>query len=193
MKRRALAVEVLGVCSVAALVLPSYGCAGAPRGPSVVAAAGGAAVSPSDACTVWDRENAFARSVQVHDTAAFAEHVLPGAVFVDDGKLLRGRDAIVAAWGPILRGEGMVFRWAPSQVAVTGDPHVALTRGPFWIERTSPGAPHRFITGTFQSVWVKDVDGAWRVAVDGSGGDPVAASEEDIAKLLAALPARCPG
>src|ERR1700722_4144154 len=97
------------------------GCA-APAPPSHPATAI-ATSAPSNPCAVWDRENSFAHSVLVHDPQAFAEHVLPGAVFVDGGDLLRGRDAIATAWAKIVRGDGFVFTWHPTSIAITGDPH----------------------------------------------------------------------
>jgi len=142
---------------------------------------------------VWEREVGFAKSVADHDAKTFAEHVLPGAVFVDSGdRLLRGRDAVVDGWAKIIRGEGLRFGWYPTTIALTGDPHVALSRGPFWIEIVKPDAPHKFLTGTFHSIWVQDGDGVWRVTVDGGGPEPVPATAEDVAKLQAAQPGKCP-
>jgi uncharacterized protein (TIGR02246 family) len=184
------------------LALPTVACAApaiatappaaTPVTPAPTAQAAKAAPIAGAACAVWDRENSFARSVFEHDATTFAEHVLPGAVFVGDGSLLRGREAIVEAWGNIIRGKATVFVWHPTQVAVTGDPNVALSRGPYWIEFTKPDAPHRFLAGTFQSVWVRDTDSAWRVAIDGGTADPVPASEADVQKLMASIPAHCP-
>ena len=144
------------------------------------------------ACAVWDREVEFARSVHDHDTHAFAEHVHAGAVFVESDKVVRGREAIVASWAPILRGEGLRLEWHPTSVELTGDPHVALSRGPFWIEITKPDAKNRFLSGVFQSVWVKDLDGVWRVMIDGGTPAAAATTEEELEKVKAAIPAQCP-
>ena len=145
-------------------------------------------------CTVWGRELEFARSVKEHDARAFAEHVHPGAVFVQgDGSVLRGRDAVVTSWASIIRGGEVHLEWYPTSVIQTGAPDVALSRGPYWIEVTKPDAKQRFLTGTFQSVWVRDGDGTWHVLMDGGTPPPAPATEADIARLKAAVPARCPG
>jgi uncharacterized protein (TIGR02246 family) len=143
---------------------------------------------------VWEREVSFARSVHDHDAHAFAEHVLPGALFLQgDGSVLRGRDAVVEGWKGIIRGEGVRLEWHPTSVIVTGDPRVALSRGPYWYEVTKPDAKHRFMRGLYQSTWVRDTDGAWRVTIDGGTPPPAPATEEDIQKLKESLAARCPG
>ena len=144
------------------------------------------------ACAVWDREVEFARSVQAHDPRAFAEHVHPGAVFVEGDGLQRGREAVVKSWQGLLRGDTMHLDWHPTSVVVTGDPRIALSRGPYWIEVMKPDAKERFLTGGYQSVWVLDADGVWRVAIDGGTPPPVPATEAEVAKIKASLPARCP-
>jgi uncharacterized protein (TIGR02246 family) len=181
---------------------PAAGASAAPPSPAspVVAAApapslsGAGPTAPADArCAVWDRENEFARSVAEHDARAFAEHVHPAAVFVGSGASpLRGRDAIVAGWADIVRGDKMVLTWHPTSVDTIGDSGVALSRGPYWIELTKPGANPKYLVGTFQSTWVKDADGAWRVAIDGNTPPPTPATEADVKKLAASVPAHCP-
>ena len=144
-------------------------------------------------CLVWDREVGFAKSVHDHDARAFAEHVHPGAVFVQgDGTLLRGRDAIATDWDRIIRGDGLRLEWHPTSVVQTGAPGVALSRGPYWIEFTKPDAKQRFVTGAFQSTWVLDADGVWRVLIDGGTPPPTPATEEQVESLKATLPQQCP-
>jgi uncharacterized protein (TIGR02246 family) len=145
-----------------------------------------------ETCTVWEREVSFARSVHDHDARAFAEHVLPGALFLEgDGSVLRGRDAIVEGWKGLILGEGVRLEWHPTSVIVTGDPRVALSRGPYWYEVTKPVAKHRYMHGLYQSTWVRDSDGVWRVAIDGGTPPPTPATEEDIQKLRESLSTRC--
>ena len=151
-------------------------------------------LSSSSACAVWDREVAFARTVQDHDARAFATFVHPNAVFIDDGgALTRGRDAVVESWKGLLRGEAVHLDWHPTTVLLTGDGHTALSRGPYWVEIAKPGAPRRLLAGTFQSVWVLDGDGTWRVAIDGGTAAASATTDEALQKIKAGIPARCPG
>ncbi|HEY2511548.1 MAG TPA: nuclear transport factor 2 family protein [Polyangiaceae bacterium] len=177
---------------LAAIVcLGGSACASSPGAP---ATAPTASLSPVAGCVVWDREVAFARSVQDHDAHAFAGFVHPNAVFIDnDGTLTRGRDAVVESWKGLVSGETVRLGWHPTTVVLTGDGHTALSRGPYWVEIAKPGAPRRLLVGTFQSVWVLDADGTWRVAIDGGTAAGSATTDEELQKIKAAIPARCPG
>jgi ketosteroid isomerase-like protein len=148
----------------------------------------------ADECAVWNREMSFAASVANHDAAAFAEHLHPGAVFLGgSNKPRRGSESIAGAWAGIVKGDGGVLHWHPDTVVIGGDPNVALSRGPWWIADTSPGAKAPFVRGSYISTWVRDDKGVWHVLFDGGGGsEPVPASADDIAKLEASLPASCP-
>jgi ketosteroid isomerase-like protein len=119
--------------------------------------------------------------------------VLPGAVFIDnDGSVLRGRDAIVHGWSAIIRGDGVKLDWRPSSVVLTADARIAVSRGPYWVTITKGDAP-RFAAGTFQSIWVKDRDGAWRVAVDGGTAPPKPVTEDEARRLSTEPAPRCKG
>src|SRR5580700_5538509 len=96
--------------------------------------------SRASCCAVWSREVSFAKAACDRDVAVFAEHILEGAVFVGSEGTLRGRQAIVKGWDRVLRGENLRVEWHPTEVIVTSDPHVAMSRGPMWTEVTAPGA-----------------------------------------------------
>jgi ketosteroid isomerase-like protein len=150
------------------------------------------APAPPQTCAVWDRELGFAKSVADHDFGAFADHVHPAAVFVDgDGKFLRGRQAIVDGWRTIIEGTRVALRWHPTAVIADGAPGVAISRGPYLIEDLRSNANDRFRKGTFQSIWIRDPDGVWRVFVDGGTPPPVPATPEEAEKLKAELHAPC--
>jgi ketosteroid isomerase-like protein len=167
----------------------------APAPAAETAPATTAPVSMSEAeCQVWNREVSFADSVERHDAKAFAEHLHPGAVFLGGAnRAKRGSATIAAAWAEIVEGKQGVLHWHPDMVVIGGDPNVALSRGPWWVADTSPGAKQPFVRGNYISTWVRGEDGVWHVLFDGGGSDtPVPASAEDIAKLVASLPAVCP-
>lgn len=162
----------------------------APPPPSVMPVV---APMSADECAVWEREKSFAASSAAHDSAAFAEHVQVGAVFINGNQApTRGREGVLKDWAPIIEGKTIRLNWYPGFVAIGGDAHVAVSRGPYWIEDPSPEAKSRWRVGDFESTWVKDPDGQWRVLVDGGGPPSRPATEEEVNKLKAGLPARCP-
>jgi ketosteroid isomerase-like protein len=143
-------------------------------------------------CEVWHRERSFARSIERGDGAAFAEHIQAEAVFqAGTAQPQRGREAIVAAWQPMVSG-AFPLRWHPGVVSIGGDPDIALSHGPAWVENPDPAAGARWRTGSFVSTWVRDSDGAWRVLFDRSAQPFREASAEEIAAIIAALPPECP-
>jgi hypothetical protein len=123
----------------------------------------------ADECAVWQRELSFARSVERHDAAAFAAHLHAGSVFnAGTTDADRGRDAIVQSWAEIIDGKTIALRWRPGIVQIGGEPTIAVSRGPYILQRSQNGAPV-FRVGLFQTVWLKDPrDGEWRVLYDGS-------------------------
>ena len=124
-------------------------------------------------CAVWDRERSFAASVAHHDAAAFAEHVHAKAVF-DAGSVesTHGRDAIVASWKGIISGKSLKLGWYPNVVTIGGDGNLAVSRGPDWIEDPRPDAKQHYLIGEFNSIWIKDTDGQWRVLFDDGNAEP---------------------
>lgn len=144
-------------------------------------------------CEVWNREAGFSRSVQAHDAVAFAGYVHEGAVFAaGTAAPQRGRAAVVEHWKEIIEGKTFALHWHPGFVSIGGDPAIALSSGPAWLEDFDPKAKQRWSTSRYTSTWVKDHDGQWRVLFDGAGAAWKPATAEEIAKLAAAQPATCP-
>jgi ketosteroid isomerase-like protein len=130
----------------------------------------------ADECAVWRREQAFARSVESHDARAFQSFLHAGAVFqAGTADADRGSDAVTGAWREIIDGKTIALRWRPGIVQIGGEPAIAVSRGPYILQRMQAGAPvHR--VGMYQTVWVRDGrDGVWRILFDGSAttGQPV--------------------
>jgi ketosteroid isomerase-like protein len=150
----------------------------------------------ADECAVWQRELTFAQSVEKHDAKAFTAHLHAGAVFsATTPTPVRGRDAVIQAWAPLVEGKELRLRWRPDMVNIGGDRNVAISRGPYVLEDTRPGAKVRFRVGQFTSVWVKQPSGEWVVLFDGGGppGTEVKderAAQEHLARVSSACPAR---
>jgi ketosteroid isomerase-like protein len=149
--------------------------------------------TPGSRCAVWTREASFAASVAEHDAQAFSEHLAPGAVFLNGRPPhFEGNAAVIAGWDDIVKGESLLLRWHPEYVAVGGDGRTAVSRGPFTMEDPDVNAAARFRIGVFQSVWILDADGSWRVMFDGGGPPPRPATEDEVRKLQASWSMECP-
>ena len=125
--------------------------------------------SSSEECAVWRREQAFARTVESHDASAFRSFLHPGTVFdAGTADAERGSDAVASSWREIVDGKSIALRWRPGIVHIGGEPTIALSRGPYILQRTQAGKP-LYRVGMYQTVWVRDGrDGVWRVLFDGS-------------------------
>jgi ketosteroid isomerase-like protein len=153
------------------------------------------AVHSAAECAVWRRELSFAKSVEAHDTKAFAAHLHPGAVFNAGSRSpLRGGATVAQAWAGIVEGKEFILRWRPGVVAIGGDPNIALSRGPSFSETPGADPKERYKVGFFQSVWVRDAaSGEWLVLFDRADGPPriVATADEGRAHLAAQSSDEC--
>jgi len=144
------------------------------------------------ACEVWQRELAFAQSVQRHDAAAFASHLAPDAIFdANTGKPKRGADTIRQHWAAIIAGKTVHLDWYPQHVVATADGALAYSSGAYLYEDPAPKAKPRYVIGKFATTWRRGGDGTWRVAFDG-GDEGKPASDADAAVFRAGRQIQCP-
>jgi ketosteroid isomerase-like protein len=144
------------------------------------------------ACEVWQRELAFAQTVQKHDAAAFATFLASDAVFdANTDKPKHGADTIRQRWAGIIAGKTVHLDWYPQHVVATADGTLAYSSGAYLFENPAPDAKQHYVIGKFSTTWRRGDDGAWRVAFDG-GDEGKPASDAEAAAFRAARQTRCP-
>ncbi|HSQ68542.1 MAG TPA: DUF4440 domain-containing protein [Steroidobacteraceae bacterium] len=136
-------------------------------------------------------EIAFSLSAERQDIAAFKSAIDPDARFAGE-EVLRGPEAIAAAWSPFFAEDGPRIAWRPRFVEVLASEDYALSRGPFRLESRDQNGEPRVRWGTFNSVWRRSPDGRWRVVFD-AGGPPTESPPPEIKALLEAPLPDCPG
>ena len=72
---------------------------------------------------------------------------------------LRGKAAILAAWGKYFEGAQAPFSWRPETVVVLDGGQLAQTKGPVFDPEGKP-------IMEFRSTWRRDPDGRWKVVFD---------------------------
>ena len=150
-----------------------------------------ATATPSPACQVWQREQAFARSVREHDAAAFRTFLANDAVFdANTTHPVRGAAAIAAAWAPIVAGMELQLDWQPAHVVLSADGRLALSSGPYVLTTHGKDGQARTTIGHFSTVWRRGRDGAWRVQFDG-GDEGRPADAEGLAAFARGVDAGC--
>ena len=108
---------------------------------------------------VADTERAFARSLADRDLAAFTRLLAAEAVFFGSDTISRGREAVAAAWKRFFDAPAAPFSWRPERVLVLDSGALGLSTGPVF----DPAGKR---IGTFNSVWRREADGAWRIVFD---------------------------
>ena len=113
----------------------------------------------------------FDRASGAGDLELFASLLADDAVFLGSG-VLDGKEAIVAAWGPLFADDrSTVLRWKPHTVDVAASGDLAYTIGDYESTTAHPDGTTTRGSGTYVSIWKRGNDGKWRAVVD-SGTPP---------------------
>lgn len=142
-------ISITLVASLLTLILGSAGVALAGESPTTADLAAGLKAT----------EEAFARTMADRDHAAFESFLAEDTVFFGRRGEIRGKAAVAAAWKPLFEGPEAPFSWQPDTAAVLDSGNLGLTSGPVF-------APDGTRVGTFNSVWRRGPDGAWKVVFD---------------------------
>jgi len=132
-----------------------------------------ALATPAD--DVRNAEIAFNKAFADRDQAAFFRLILDDATFLGPTRTLAGKQAIVERWSRFFSSPIAPFSWGPDRVAVNAAGTVGETAGPVY------DADGHHI-GNFNSVWLKQSDGTWKVLFDGPGS-PAAVFAADAAPV----------
>jgi ketosteroid isomerase-like protein len=93
------------------------------------------------------------------DFDTFASHVDEGAVFINGGKPLRGKVAVLVHWKKFFESSEAPFAWKPEIAEVSASNGLGYTEGPVSI-------PDGRVVTTFFTTWKQQADGTWRVVFD---------------------------
>ena len=104
-------------------------------------------------------EEGFAATMARRDATAFAEFIDDDAVFINSGKPLRGRPAIVEFWKRFFVPSAAPFSWRPELVEVAAQGALGYTEGPVISEA---GA----VFAKFYTTWQLSPSGRWLVIFD---------------------------
>lgn len=111
------------------------------------------------AADVRAAEIAFAKTMADRDFMAFGTFIADDAIFVNGGRPLRGKPAILAFWKRFFDVPNAPFSWKPDVAEVIGRGDLGYTTGPV---TSAAGA----LTAHFHSTWRRGADGRWRIVFD---------------------------
>lgn len=92
------------------------------------------------------------------DLVAFGNHIAEDAVFINGGKPLRGKSAIVEYWSQYFKNPAPPFAWAPEIVEVGAESSLGYTEGPVTAGQA--------VIARFYSTWQLQSGGRWLVVFD---------------------------
>jgi len=104
-------------------------------------------------------ERNFAQTMADRDLAAFGRLIADDAVFLNGGRPLRGREAIIGHWSRFFSAPEAPFSWEPDLVEVNAAGNLAQSIGP--VKNPAGAAVARFY-----STWRRESDGKWRIVFD---------------------------
>jgi uncharacterized protein (TIGR02246 family) len=108
----------------------------------------------------------FDRAVADGDVEGFADMLAEDAVFFGATKL-EGREAVVAAWRPLLDPDSNIsLRWSPSVVDVSASGDLGVSRGDYRLTQVAEDGSISVGVGTFVTVWRRSEDDKWRAILD---------------------------
>ncbi len=91
--------------------------------------------------------------------AAFTALLADDTVFWGGKGVLRGKAAVAADWRRFFDGPSAPFSWKPVDVEVLTSGTLGYTSGPVY-------DPNGNRIGTFNSVWQRQANGAWKIVFD---------------------------
>lgn len=114
-----------------------------------------------------DRE--FARASAANGAHGWASFFLADAIMFPNEGIVRGRDDIRDFMEQVFVPGGPLLTWQPETAQVSASLDLGYTMGKW---QFAAGSDSVISSGNYLTVWSKDDDGSWKVAVDIGNDDP---------------------
>lgn len=107
----------------------------------------------------------LAKAVADRNLERFVALLADDAVFFGQG-ISRGKEAVAKAWLPFFTDATLFLKWQPTQVEVSSSGDLGYSIGEYQrIGKSAAGNPET-APGSYVSIWRKQADGKWKVALD---------------------------
>lgn len=126
-------------------------------------------VVESDADQIFAADEEFNRVTGQLGAAGWVDFFAPDGRMVVNGAEITGKDAIREAMEPYL--SAVRLEWRPTRAAARAGSDLGYTVGRY--RATPKENPDSVIdTGTYVTIWERQADGSWKVALDVGSPDP---------------------
>lgn len=128
-----------------------------------------AATESSDADQIFAADEEFNRVTGQLGAAGWVDFFAPDGRMVANGAEITGKEAIREAMEPYL--SAVRLEWRPTRAAARAGSDLGYTVGRY--RATPKENPDSVIdTGTYVTIWERQADGSWKVALDVGSPDP---------------------
>jgi len=122
--------------------------------------------APDKTAALKQADQDWSKAAQARNVDQFMSFIADDAYACGlDGKWAHGKAAIQNEWKQMLSDQTFKLSWTADSAEVSKDGNLGYTRGTF---QGSQG--DKPFSGGYTTVWKKDKDGKWRVAVDIASG-----------------------
>jgi ketosteroid isomerase-like protein len=129
---------------------------------------------------LMELDRAFARATAIKGIDGWVEFTADDAIFMPEGAdIVRGKEAVRKFYAPMFARPGFALAWRPLEAFVAPSEDVGYTIGEWrskGLDKT--GKPYA-TQGKYKylTIWKKQKDGSWKVAVDVGNSSPAAAAK----------------
>jgi ketosteroid isomerase-like protein len=123
--------------------------------------------SSSAIFSMREAEQNFAKaSVMFGRNAAFVENFAEESIIFTDKWITSGKQ-----FSKERKAAPFILKWEPEYMDIADSRDFGISTGPWELQEYRPGTPPLF-TGYFLTVWKRELDGTWKVILDGGGTTP---------------------
>ncbi|HAS73726.1 MAG TPA: hypothetical protein DCS67_06240 [Clostridiales bacterium UBA8960] len=122
----------------------------------------------SDGLELFEVEKEFCIATALEGAVGWARYFAEdGKMLTKSGKTIDGKTNIENAMKPLFSLDQIRFEWQPINAELSMDKTLGYTYGQYTREYLSPDKEKICETGMYMSIWRKQADGSWRIAIDG--------------------------
>lgn len=144
--------------------------------PAIVAACGPDASQPTAAdieAQLLKVDRAFARAAAERGADGWADFFADSGVMFPPSGMVEGRERIREAMRPTFEPGRPPLRWEPARAVAAASGDLGYTIGRWRMVVEEAGADSAVAAGHYVTIWRRQPDGSWRVAVDIGNEDTV--------------------
>ena len=145
-------------------------CGEAPRARSVLDA------EKISADVLLEADRQFALEVAERGLEAWVDWFEEEGLQLAPGEVVRGKGAIRAYMEPSFGTEGFLLEWEPEHASISASGDLGYTYGRYAVHRTGEDGSDVVREGRYVTIWHRQSDGTWKVALDTGVPDPPPAS-----------------